>query len=607
VCTIAHRASRIAHRASRIAHRASRIAHRAWPRLRHGLIGLSAGAAAAFQASSWADIEYRIVDLGTPTHGGETVPESAALGLNDTGIVVGWTHVEYTLGTTVILLRRPFVWFPEDMFGYSQGMHIIPMPAGGGEDDQGEAHDVNEQSHVVGFFETFDWTPGAYPYPNFDAPTPFFWTPQEALDDGTNTPFDAGETITLPTLDATGWATAITDEFEGIVRVTINSAIAEDPEDDCEGLDTATLWRSENRTSLVTLDREIVSAWNDSDWLRGFAFSVAPNGAQSSGDLAVAGQGVPCATQWDPCTPTTSSASDAPILWLGTGANDGWEADASAVAGSNEQIFGQMRDVNELTQWVGGLGGDGMGCMLLAGFWDPWDDAATTLDSDSDDTGEENELSIAEALNEIDEIAGSNLDAKLAMLWQGSGTWSKVELNDVVDMTACGWDSLWEAHDISNGRVWMNIGSGGWIVGVGDIDEGTGLVLHAFLLVPIGACPADIDGSGEVDFDDLLAVSGAYGTCPVGQICFADVDADCDVDFNDTLQVLTEWGSCASGLMSGPGEELLAVWLLSGGLEAIESGAVTPGMLDSALSLESPVAAFASLMNLMNESAEEDQ
>jgi len=305
--------SRIAHRASRIAHRASRIAHRAWPRLRHGLIGAAACGAAAFQASSWADIEYRIVDLGTIAEPGESTPESTALGLNDTGVVVGWTHVEYMLGTTPILLRRPFVWFPEAMFGYSQGMHVIPLPSGGSEDDQGEAHDINEQSHVVGFLETPQWTPGAYPELVFDAPTPFFWTPEEALDDGTNTPLDADETIILPTLGDTGWATSLTDEFEGIVRVTINSPIPSEPEDDC------------------------------------------------------------------------------------------------------------------------------------------------------------------------------------------------------------------------------------------------------------------------------------------------------DVDFGDYLQVLTEWGSCTSGLMSGPGEELLAVWLLSGGLEAIESGAMTAEMLDAALSLESPVAAFASLMNLVNHNAQEDE
>ncbi len=58
-------------------------------------------------------------------------------------------------------------------------------------------------------------------------------------------------------------------------------------------------------------------------------------------------------------------------------------------------------------------------------------------------------------------------------------------------------------------------------------------------------CPADLDGSGAVDFDDLLIVLsewGDYQDCP--PFIPADIDQDCDVDFDDLLIVLAAWGPC---------------------------------------------------------------
>ncbi len=59
------------------------------------------------------------------------------------------------------------------------------------------------------------------------------------------------------------------------------------------------------------------------------------------------------------------------------------------------------------------------------------------------------------------------------------------------------------------------------------------------------ACRADLDGSGSVDFDDLLIVLsewGDYKDCP--PFIPADIDQDCDVDFDDLLVVLSAWGPC---------------------------------------------------------------
>lgn len=54
-------------------------------------------------------------------------------------------------------------------------------------------------------------------------------------------------------------------------------------------------------------------------------------------------------------------------------------------------------------------------------------------------------------------------------------------------------------------------------------------------------CPADVDSSGAVDFNDLLAVLAAWGSCPD---CREDVNGDAFVDFNDLLLVLAAWGPC---------------------------------------------------------------
>ncbi len=59
---------------------------------------------------------------------------------------------------------------------------------------------------------------------------------------------------------------------------------------------------------------------------------------------------------------------------------------------------------------------------------------------------------------------------------------------------------------------------------------------------PADPCPADIDGSGAVDFGDILTTLGAWGAC--GEPCPADLDGSGAVDFPDLLGVLSAWGPC---------------------------------------------------------------
>jgi hypothetical protein len=54
-------------------------------------------------------------------------------------------------------------------------------------------------------------------------------------------------------------------------------------------------------------------------------------------------------------------------------------------------------------------------------------------------------------------------------------------------------------------------------------------------------CPADLNGDGEVDVVDMLALLEAWGTDPGGP---PDLDGDGDVSVTDFLQLLASWGGC---------------------------------------------------------------
>ena len=52
--------------------------------------------------------------------------------------------------------------------------------------------------------------------------------------------------------------------------------------------------------------------------------------------------------------------------------------------------------------------------------------------------------------------------------------------------------------------------------------------------------PADFDGDGDVDFEDLITLLSSFGPC--GVPCPTDLDGDNAVTFEDLLRLLSVWG-----------------------------------------------------------------
>ena len=70
-----------------------------------------------------------------------------------------------------------------------------------------------------------------------------------------------------------------------------------------------------------------------------------------------------------------------------------------------------------------------------------------------------------------------------------------------------------------------------------DLDQDANGVLDA-----CQKCPGDIDGSGSVEVNDVLALLSKWGPCP--DPCPADLDLDGEVEVDDILALLSYWGDC---------------------------------------------------------------
>jgi len=82
----------------------------------------------------------------------------------------------------------------------------------------------------------------------------------------------------------------------------------------------------------------------------------------------------------------------------------------------------------------------------------------------------------------------------------------------------------------------------GWPFGEVTVDLEEVFISGQFDVEVIGSdCIADIDGSGVVGVDDLLAVIGNWGACSG---CATDLNGDGTVGVDDLLEVIAGWGAC---------------------------------------------------------------
>jgi hypothetical protein len=188
-------------------------------------------------------------------------------------------------------------------------------------------------------------------------------------------------------------------------------------------------------------------------------------------------------------------------------------------------------DVGEVV----GYAKTGPQCHELALYWPAAGAAAQILPSDPAWA-----YVRAEAINNRGEAVGyaawpdNSDDPPMALRWtrDGTGAWNVEDLNATVS-PGLGWQ-LRSAADVKN--------DDGWIVGWG-VRNGK---RRAFLLVPLGPCPWDVDRSGVVDVNDLVQVNLRWGPCPDGAICWADINGDGIVNVEDLVLVIQHWGEICS-------------------------------------------------------------
>lgn len=82
---------------------------------------------------------------------------------------------------------------------------------------------------------------------------------------------------------------------------------------------------------------------------------------------------------------------------------------------------------------------------------------------------------------------------------------------------------------------------GRWFTGWGNASGGPGNETFVIHIPDAQPCPADVDGSGEVAFDDLTSLLATWGDCDG---CPADFDGDGTVGFADLTTLLAAWGPC---------------------------------------------------------------
>jgi hypothetical protein len=91
-----------------------------------------------------------------------------------------------------------------------------------------------------------------------------------------------------------------------------------------------------------------------------------------------------------------------------------------------------------------------------------------------------------------------------------------------------------------NYKLQFAVASAGTIEAVAGVDD---IAITQAPLPPL--CPADVNGSGAVDIDDLLTVINAWGSTGAPGTVPGDVNQSGMTDIDDLLLVINAWGMCA--------------------------------------------------------------
>lgn len=458
---------------------------------------------------SLGQVVYRVTDLGSlGSTGGQG---SEAWGLNDVGKVVG----EST--TNVFGASHAFLW--------SNGSAMQDLGTLGGTTSVARA--VNDAGFVVGRSDVTSQITRA-----------FLWQAGTGMADLGSLGGPDGDSEAWDISDASG-----STPFQ-VVGWTLTGEICQfaGGQNDVK---VGFIWNT------VTLMRTLgtTGGFGGVPNVLSIAFALnEPSTAEVPAVTTVAGSGFPCDGSLAFCGLTSTIDS---VAWEVQGLNVA-SFDLVEPSGFGDGL-GEARDVNVADQLVGWGRDQSRDCKVSALLFEsPEDTSPVDLHLSSLPPTHE---SRAEALTDPDEsgnpvIVGANTTAQKALVWRKEGaSWTVTVLNTQINAVTCDWDL----------RLARDINDDGWIAGLG-IHNG---VQRAFLLTPLGDCPADTDGNGAVDVTDLLAVLGHFGACPVGVVCVWDVNADCTVDNLDILALLGAYGPCpgsgGQGLLGGDSGSLIGL------------------------------------------------
>lgn len=258
------------------------------------------------------------------------------------------------------------------------------------------------------------------------------------------------------------------------------------------------------------------------------------------------------ATIWTNPTPLNSPNPGKALVGLSAGGTQAW-------------------GVSDLRQIVGTgfTTGDVANCKEHALFWPgPFANPADLATVPGIPPGSQPKAYRINNLADIDVVGRSKGVLGEALLWECPGVcgvvgnWTVFDLNLEISECVGGW-TLYRVDDVNDA---------GMIIGFGD-RHGQGT--HAFILEPQDpCCPADLDGSGDVNVKDMLILLGAWGPCPdcgdCGAQCVADIDCDCNVGQKDLLILDGAWGPCPGGSSDGGSSDALEEAVQTMGYDDLE-------------------------------------